>query len=273
MANNKPLIIITGGTRGLGLATAEYLSKLNWNLIIIDISKEASKVYKESKNIAEVSKKLKNKNIVDFFFGDLSIEKNVKNIFKKIKKKYNKIDGLVTFAGGDIKGSDKKAGGGKANNNNLFINNKEFKEICNRNFYSTYFTVKNCIPLMKKYNSGKIVTISSILATFGNDSEFAYSSSKSNIIHLTRAAAAHCRKWNINVNCIAPSGVKTGRFMSTMKKRSKHDLARMNNKKKLLSFAEKEDIAKVVYFLLSDLSSFVSGQVIKLDGGEILSAV
>ena len=47
----------------------------------------------------------------------------------------------------------------------------------------------------------------------------------------------------------------------------------MNNKKKLLSFAEKEDIAKVVYFLLSDLSSFVSGQVIKLDGGEILSAV
>ena len=149
---------------------------------------------------------------------------------------------MVTFAGGDIKGSDKKAGRGKANNNNLFINNKEFKEIFNRNFYSTYFTV-NCIPLMKKYNSGKIVTISSILATFGNDSEFAYSSSKSNIIHLTRAAAAHCRKWNINVNCIAPSGVKTGRFMSTMKKRSKHDLARMNNKK-LLSFAEKKTLQK-----------------------------
>ena len=87
MANNKPLIIITGGTRGLGLTTAEYLSKLNWNLIIIDISKEASKVYKESKNIAKVGVKLKNKNIVDFFFGDLSIEKNVKNIFKKIKEK------------------------------------------------------------------------------------------------------------------------------------------------------------------------------------------
>ena len=58
-----------------------------------------------------------------------------------------------------------------------------------------------------------------------------------------------------------------------MKKRSKHDLARLKNKKKLLGFAETEDIAKVVYFLLSDLSSFVSDQVIKLDGGEILSPV
>ena len=270
---NKPYIIITGGTRGLGLATAEYLSKLNWNLIIVDISKKASSFYKESKNINEVKKKLLNGNKVDFFYCDLSIEKNVKKLFLKIKKKYKKIDGLVTFAGGDIKGSDNKAGGGKAKNNNLFVKNEDFKTIFNRNFYSTYYTIKNCIPIMKKNNSGKIVTVSSILATFGTDAEFAYSSSKSNIIHLTRATAKYCRKWNINVNCIAPSGVKTGRFLSTMKKRSKHDLARLKNKKKLLGFAETEDIAKVVYFLLSDLSSFVSGQVIKLDGGEILSPV
>lgn len=273
MQKNKPFIIITGGTRGLGLTTAIYLSKLNWNLILIDISKKASSVYSESKNINEVKKKLLNKNIVDFYFGDLSNEKEVNNIFKKIKKKYNKIDGLVTFAGGDIIGKDKMASGGKAKNNNLFINSNDFKTIFNRNFYSTYHTIKNCIPIMKKNLSGKIVTISSILATFGTEYEFAYSSSKSNIVHLTRATASYCRKWNINVNCIAPSGVKTARFMSTMKNRSKHDLSRLKNKKKLLSFAEPEDVAKVVYFLLSDLSSFISGQIIKIDGGEILSPV
>ena len=200
-------------------------------------------------------------------------DKICRSLANKIKKKYKKIDGLVTFAGGDIKGSDNKAGGGKAINNNIFIKNKDFVDIFNRNFYSTYYSVKNCIPLMKKNLSGKIVTVSSILATFGTESEFAYSSSKSNIIHLTRAAANHCRKWNINVNCIAPSGVKTGRFLNTMKNRSKHDLARLKNKTKLLGFADTEDIAKVVYFLLSDLSSFVSGQIIKLDGGEILSPV
>ena len=59
--------------------------------------------------------------------------------------------------------------------------------------------------------------------------------------------------------------------MNTLKNRSKHDLKRLKSKRKLLSFAEPEDVAKVVYFLLSDLSSFISGQVIKIDGGEILS--
>ena len=214
---NKPYIIITGGTRGLGLATAEYLSKLNWNLIIVDISKKASSFYKESKNINEVKKNFLMV-IKLIFLLRLVHRKKCKKIFLKIKKKYKKIDGLVTFAGGDIKGSDNKAGGGKAKNNNLFVKNEDFKAIFNRNFYSTYYTVKNCIPIMKKNNSGKIVTVSSILATFGTDAEFAYSSSKSNIIHLTRATAKYCRKWNINVNCIAPSGVKTGRFLSTMKK-------------------------------------------------------
>ena len=271
MKNNKPLIIITGGTRGLGLETAVYLSKLNWNLILIDISKSAFKVYGESQNISHVKEKILKNNIVAFYFGDLSKENQVKKIFSKIKKKYKKIDGLVTFAGGDIKGNDKSASGGKAINNNLFINTKQFHEIFNRNFYSTYYTIKNCLPLMKKNSSGKIVTISSILATFGTEHEFAYSSSKSNIIHLTRATASHCRKWGINVNCIAPSGVKTARFMNTLKNRSKHDLKRLKSKRKLLSFAEPEDVAKVVYFLLSDLSSFISGQVIKIDGGEILS--
>ena len=56
MQKNKPFIIITGGTRGLGLTTAIYLSKLEWNLIIIDISPKASSVYKESRNIQEVKK-------------------------------------------------------------------------------------------------------------------------------------------------------------------------------------------------------------------------
>ena len=65
---------------------------------------------------------------------------------------------------------------------------------------------------MKKNNSGKIVTVSSILATFGTDAEFAYSSSKSNIIHLTRATAKYCRKWNINVNCIAQVELKLAGF-------------------------------------------------------------
>ena len=274
MPRNKPNIVITGGTRGLGFYTAKYLSKLGWNLIIIDISPRACSVYKENKNIKEVQSKLSNNNNVNFYFGDLTKEQKIKKLFKKIIKKHKTIDGLVTFAGGDISGKDKKASGGKAKENNLFVKKEEFSNIFERNFLSTFFTLRSCIPIMKKEKKGRIVTISSVLGTFGSHHEYAYAASKSTILHLTRASANYCREWNINVNCIAPSGITSGRFLKTMKSRSKHDLKRLEQKKnRLLGFGYPEDVAKCVYFLLSDLSPFISGQVIRLDGGELSTPV
>ena len=82
MPRNKPNIVITGGTRGLGFYTAKYLSKLGWNLIIIDISPRACSVYKENKNIKEVQSKLSNNNNVNFYFGDLTKEQ-VRDIARK----------------------------------------------------------------------------------------------------------------------------------------------------------------------------------------------
>ena len=269
---HKPLIVITGGSRGLGFHTAKYLSKMKWNLVIVDISPKACTVYRENKNYLEVKNKLKNNNLVDFEFGDLTNEKNVVRILKSIEKKYKKIDGLVNFAGGDISGYDNLASGKKPKNNNFFINYKDFKSVYERNFLSTYYMVKHCIPIMKKNRSGKIVNISSISGTFGVDQEYAYGSAKSNIVHLTRSTASFTRKWDINVNCIAPCGTKSARFLKLMKSRSKVDRARLKQKGRLAGFAQPEDISKAVYFLLSDLSDFVSGQIIRLDGGEFTSA-
>ena len=132
--------------------------------------------------------------------------------------------------------------------------------------------IKHCIPIMKKNRSGKIVNISSISGTLGVENEYAYASAKSNVIHLTRSTASFARKWDINVNCIAPCGTTSARFLKFMKSRSKVDKARLKEKGKLTSFAQPEDVSKVVYFLLSDLSNFVSGQIIRLDGGEFTSA-
>lgn len=265
--DKKKCIIVTGATRGLGLNFCEYISKLHWDIILIDISKNAFNVYKENKKFIDIKKKLKNENKLHFFYGDLSIEKNVKNIFKKIKKTGLLPLGLVNFAGGDIKGVDNKAKGGKAENNNLFISEKDFKDVYNRNYYSALFTSREYIKLLKKYKKGKIVNISSISGTYGVENEFAYSSAKSNIIYLTRSFATYARKFNINVNCIAPCGTTSARFLKTIKKRGKKDLSRLKNVG-LTGFASPNDISKVVYFLLSDLSDFVSGQTIRIDGGE-----
>ena len=132
--------------------------------------------------------------------------------------------------------------------------------------------VKHCIPIMKKRRFGKIVNISSISGTYGVDQEYAYASAKSNIVHLTRSSASFVRKWDINVNCIAPCGTKSARFLKLMKSRTKVDKARLKEKGRLSGFAQPDDVSKVVYFLLSDLSDFISGQIIRLDGGEFTSA-
>ena len=265
--NKNECIIVTGATRGLGYNFCKYISKLNWNIVLIDISKDAFKAYKENKKLIDIKKILQNKNKLNFFYGDLSIEKNVKNIFSKIKKNRLNPIGLVNFAGGDIKGNDKSARGGKASQNNLFINSKDFKNIYDRNYYSTLFACREFIKLSKKNKKGKIVNVSSISGTYGSENEFAYSSAKSNIIYLTRSFANYARNYNINVNCIAPCGTTSARFLHTIKKRGKKDLSRLK-KVGLNGFASPDDISKVVYFLLSDLSNFVSGQIIRIDGGE-----
>ena len=265
--NKKECIIVTGATRGLGLDFCEYISKLKWNIILIDISASAFKVYKENKKISDIKKKLYNNNELHFFYGDLTIEKNVKRIFKQIKKTRLLPIGLVNFAGGDIKGNDNKAKGGKAYNNNLFISEKDFRNIYNRNYYSTLFMCREYINFLKKYKKGKIVNISSISGTYGVENEFAYSSAKSNIIYLTRSFAQYARKFNITVNCVAPCGTSSARFLKTIEKRGKKDLLRLK-KRGLDGFATPKDVSKVVYFLISELSDFVSGQIIRIDGGE-----
>ena len=268
--DKKKWIIVTGATRGLGYNFCKYISKLNWNIILIDISKKAFNVYKENLDFNSLKKSLQNKNKIKFYYGDLSKEKNVKKIFNKIKKSNLVPSGLVNFAGGDIKGNDKFAKGGKAKNNDLFIDSQDFQNIYERNYYSTLFTSREFVKMLKKHKSGKIVNVSSISGTYGSTNEFAYSSAKSNIIYLTRAFANYARNYNINVNCIAPCGTTSARFLETIKKRGKQDLLRLG-KKNLNGFASPDDISKVVYFLLSDLSNFVSGQVIRIDGGESTS--
>ena len=268
----KPTIIVTGATRGLGLEFCKYISKLSWNIILVDISNSAFGVYGENKTIDQIKKKLKNKNKVYFFYADLTKEKNVIKLYKKFKKRKLQINGLVNFAGGDITGKDRKASGGKPLNNNIFIKSKDFRNVYERNFFTTYYMNREFVKNYKNQKiKSKIVNISSISGTYGVNTEFAYSSAKSNIIFLTRSLASYARKFDINIYCIAPCGTTSARFLKTIKRRGKKDLSRLKMNG-LEGFAHTEDISKVVYFLLSDLSDFVSGQIIRIDGGENTAA-
>jgi 3-oxoacyl-[acyl-carrier protein] reductase len=261
-------ILITGGSRGLGLEYAMYLSKKGYNIGLTDISKEACTIYGESSSIESIINNLNKNNAKAWFWpADLTNQEETNLMVNEFISKFGIINGLITNAGGDIAGRGKNAEGGKAINNSFFIDKTEHENIFDRNYYTCFNTLKAVIPYMKKQGFGKVITVSSVNAVFGVEKETAYSVSKAGVLQLTRSLAKELRKDGINVNCIMPGPVKTGRFMSTLQGRNKHDLEKINSTSKLDRVANPDDISPVVEFLFSDASDFISGELIRVDGG------
>ena len=269
-------IIITGGTRGLGLSHALYLSAKGYNLALIDISKNAGKVYNEINNIDALLKQLsingtKNK----FYECDLTDLKSTKEIFNNIISDFGTIHGCVFNVGGDVIGTDKNAAGGKAIKNNFEINEEDHDSIFERNYKTTLNSFKAIIPHLKANEFGKIVTTSSISANYGVVQETTYSIVKAAVVQLTRSVAAEMRPFGVNVNCIAPGATTSGRFLATLENRTKEDREKIMSKEKsiLLNPGLPEYVSSVVWFLLSEESKYISGQVIRIDGGQFTSPI
>jgi len=275
MKNNKN-IIITGGTRGLGLSHAFYLADKGYNLALIDISKNACKVYNEIKDIDELINKLSiNGTQHKFYKCDLTKLNDTNTIFKKIINDFSTIRGCVLSVGGDIVGNDKNASGGKANINNYEISEEDHDAVFDRNYKTTLNSIKSIIPHFKKNEYGKIITTSSVSANYGVVKETAYSIAKAALVQLTRSVAVEMRPFNINVNCIAPGATLTGRFKNTLNNRSKEDIEKLNDTSSsiLNKPALPEYISSVVNFLLSEEAKYISGQVIRIDGGQFTSPI
>ena len=130
-------ILITGGTRGLGLEYAKYLAKKGYNIGITDISKEACTIYEEAESLDSIINDLEKNNIQAWFYpADLTNQEETKTMVKKFISKFGVINGLITNAGGDIAGRGKNAEGGKAENNSFFIDKLEHENIFDRNYIS-----------------------------------------------------------------------------------------------------------------------------------------
>ena len=269
-------IIITGGTRGLGLSHAFYLSNKGYNLALIDISKKACEVYSEINNLDELLARLSSNGTINRFYEcDLTKFTSTKKVFNKIITDFTSIHGAVFCAGGDVIGKDNDASGGKAKINNYEIKEKDHDEVFNRNYKTTLNSIKSIAPHFKHNKYGKIVTTSSVSANYGVIQETAYSIAKAAVVQLTRSVATEMRSSGINVNCVAPGATLTGRFKATIDNRSNEDKEKILNTGQsiLTKPAMPEDISSVVHFLLSDESKYISGQVVRIDGGQFTSPI
>jgi 3-oxoacyl-[acyl-carrier protein] reductase len=261
-------VIITGGTRGLGLEFSKFLASKGYNILLTDISEKACEVYDEVLNLEFLLKELRSYGVtVDFYASDLTNELSAKEMFDYFLKKHGEIDAVVANAGGDISGCDENAGGGKASDNSIKIEFEEHENIFKRNYYTCLNTIRACEDYFRNRGFGKIITLSSVNSSFGVEKETSYAVAKAAVLHLTRCVSAELRSSGVNVNCMMLGPTKTGRFLSTLKGRNPHDLKALEGTGRLTRVGNPEDVSPVLGFLLSDASDFISGQVIRVDGG------
>lgn len=266
--NEKFLIgrvaLVTGSGRGIGRAYGERMARLGAAVAVHDITEEAPGEFGEAGSLTEVAQQIAALGTRTMAVAaDLTSRDAVFSMAARIQKELGPIDVLINNAGGDI-----AAKGGKADPNDcVFIPDVDAVAIMDRNLRSAILCCQAVAPSMMERHFGRIINIASNAAFYGGGYGAFYSVAKAGVVHYTRCLAAQLRDSCVTVNCIAPGNTPTARYKAT-----RHvDPEWLNRKNTLNRPTFPEDLANVAEFFVSDLASFVSGQVISVDGGGRLS--
>ena len=248
----KKIVLVTGGTSGIGLGTIEYLLEQD-NYEIISLSRG-------DKNLSIAKEKLgSNACNVTFLQGDISKEQDCKKIYEEIEKKYNRLDGLVNSAG------IIKLGG--IEEQSL----EEWNNSININLTGIFLLTKTLLPLLKKGTNPSVVNISSMSSERAGGS-IAYCASKAGVDMLTKYMGQELGKYNIRVNSVNPAAVYTNIYVASGDYTQEGYDKWSEDKKKLYPLGRignaKKDIAPTIEFLLSDKSLWTTGSIYLVDGGK-----
>jgi 3-oxoacyl-[acyl-carrier protein] reductase len=252
--------LVTGSGRGLGRAYAVHLARLGADVVVHDIDASATAVYGEGKSAVEVVDEIRRMGRRSFFVAaDVARSELVEAAVRQVLAECGQIDVLVNNAGGDI-----AAEGGKPQPNDcLEIPERDLHAVMDRNLLGTMNVCRAVAPAMMERREGRIVNVASVAGLGATTVGPIYAVAKAAIIHYTRCLAAQLRPYGINVNCISPGGTLSARFLAD---RPQLTPDRIATKSRLERLGTPEDVARVVEFLVTDLSDFVTGQNLKVDG-------
>lgn len=236
--------LITGATRGIGKQIAITFAKEGYDIAI--------NYRKENQELTDTKKEIESYNVKCVAVqGDVSNFEDCERLVKEIIEQYGKIDVLVNNAG--------------ITKDMLLMRMKkeDFEQVIDINLVGTFNVTKNVINYMMKARSGRIINISSIVGISGNAGQTNYSASKAGIIGFTKSLAQEVGSRNILVNAVAPGFIETS-MTEVLKEEIKEEIAKRIPLKRM---GKAQDVANVVKFLASEDSSYITGQVICIDGG------
>lgn len=234
--------LVTGGTRGIGLETVRVFKENNAEVILLGSREET---------VEKAINELKSEGYeVGGYYPDLNNYEEVENIIKEIVNKYGHLDIVVNNAGIS------------ANKKIEDTTSEDFSKIMDLNVKAIFNMIKAVVPYMKENNGGVILNTSSMVSIYGQPSGVGYPASKFAVNGLTKSLARELAPFNIRVNAVAPGVTKTDMVASL----PEEQIAPLIKTIPLGRIGEPRDIANAFLFLASDMASYVTGEILSVDG-------
>jgi len=242
---NKKTAVITGATSGIGKAIAfEFLNE-GASVVAVGINKE------RGLSLLDEAAELGFKDKLFFELCDISSQQEVDAFFAKFSEQFSSLDILVNNAG--------------ITRDGLLIRMSldDWEQVLKTNLQSCFYTCQHACKKMMKAKQGQIINLSSIIGLLGNAGQTNYAASKAGMIAFSKSLAREMASRNVRVNCIAPGFIQT-----EMTEALGEDKIKMTTETiPLKRMGTAEEIARAALFLASDLSSYITGQVLVVDGG------
>ena len=246
MEENKT-VFVTGASRGIGKEVALKFADKGYNIVINYVSSKT--------NVEELKEEFEKKGVKALIMqADVTNKEAIEELVKKAIEGFGQIDVLVNNAG--------------ITKDNLLMrmSEEEFDKVIEINLKGTYIVTKAVTKYMMKKRKGSIINLSSVVGVAGNAGQCNYAASKAGIIGFTKSVAKELSSRNIRANAVAPGFIETD-MTAVLSDEVKENI---HNQIPLKRMGTAKEVANLIYFLGSDESAYITGQVINIDGGMVM---